>query len=145
MEKKTKLTISGGIAKKSIKNIDKAKNLGKNSVIIEKQTGKFSSRGGSFKSNSSKTKNNFTSNKGTFGKPNYISKSPPLTSDFERRKLAEQRATKRLKEENDNKNKKSIKSNTKKRELKLTVSRALSDQIEARERSLASVKRARQK
>ncbi len=50
MEKKTKLTISGGIAKKSIKNIDKAKSLGKNSVIIEKQTGKFTSRGGSFKS-----------------------------------------------------------------------------------------------
>ncbi len=145
MEKKTKLTISGGIAKKSIRNIDKAKNLGKNSVIIEKQTGKFTSRGGSFKSNPSKIKNNFTSNKGTFGKPNYIPKSPPLTSDFERRKLAEQRATKRLKEENENKNKKSIKSNTKKRELKLTVSRALSDQIEARERSLASVKRARQK
>ncbi len=145
MEKKTKLTISGGIAKKSIRNIDKAKNLGKNSVIIEKQTGKFTSRGGSFKSNPSKIKNNFTSNKGTFGKPNYIPKSPPPTSDFERRKLAEQRATKRLKEENEIKNKKSIKSNTKKRELKLTVSRALSDQIEARERSLASVKRARQK
>ena len=145
MEKKTKLTISGGIAKKSIKNIDKAKNLGKNSVIIEKQTGKFTSRGGSFKSNPSKIKNNFTSNKGTFGKPNYIPKSPPLTSDFERRKLAEQRATKRLKEENENKNKKSIKSNIKKRELKLTVSRALSDEIEARERSLASVKRAREK
>ncbi|WP_440922007.1 translation initiation factor IF-2 [Candidatus Pelagibacter sp.] len=145
MEKKTKLTISGGIAKKSIRNIDKAKNLGKNSVIIEKQTGKFTSRGGSFKSNPSKIKNNFTSNKGTFGKPSYIPKSPPITSDFERRKLAEQRATKRLKEENENKNKKSIKSNTKKRELKLTVSRALSDQIEARERSLASVKRARQK
>ncbi len=145
MEKKTKLTISGGIAKKSIKNIDKAKNLGKNSVIIEKQTGKFTSRGGSFKLNSSKIKNNFTSNKVTFGKPNYIPKSPPLTSDFERRKLAEQRATKRLKEENESKNKKSSKSGTKKRELKLTVSRALSDQIEARERSLASVKRARQK
>ena len=145
MEKKTKLTISGGIAKKSIKNIDKAKNLGKNSVIIEKQTGKFTSRGGSFKSNSSKIKNNFTSNKVTFGKPNYIPNSPPLTSDFERRKLAEQRATKRLKEENESKNKKSSKSGTKKRELKLTVSRALSDQIEARERSLASVKRARQK
>ncbi len=145
MEKKTKLTISGGIAKKSIKSIDKAKNLGKNSVIIEKQTGKFTSRGGSFKSNPSKIKNNFSSSKGTFGKPSYIPKSSPLTSDFERRKLAEQRATKRLKEENENKNKKSIKPNTKKRELKLTVSRALSDQIEARERSLASVKRARQK
>ena len=72
MEKKTKLTISGGIAKKSIRNIDKAKNLGKNSVIIEKQTGKFTSRGGSFKSNPSKIKNNFINNKGTFGKPNYI-------------------------------------------------------------------------
>ena len=115
MEKKTKLTISGGIAKKSIKNIDKAKNLGKNSVIIEKQTGKFTSRGGSFKSNPSKPKNNFTSNKGNLGKPNYISKSPPLTSDFERRKLAAQRATQRLKEESENNNKKSIKSNTKKR------------------------------
>ena len=34
---------------------------------------------------------------------------------------------------------------TKKRETKLTVSRALSDEIEARERSLASVKRAREK
>ena len=56
MEKKTKLTISGGIAKKSFKNIDKAKNLGKNSVIIEKQTGKFNSRGGSFKSNPSNHK-----------------------------------------------------------------------------------------
>ncbi|MBD1144927.1 translation initiation factor IF-2, partial [Pelagibacterales bacterium SAG-MED37] len=65
--------------------------------------------------------------------------------DFERRKLAEQRATKRLKEDNESKNKKNLKSGTKKRELKLTVSRALSDQIEARERSLASVKRARQK
>ena len=145
MEKKTKLTITGGIAKKSIKNIDKAKNLGKNSVIIEKQSGKFNNRGGSFKSNSPKVKNNYTSNKITFGKSNYVPKQSNLTSDFERRKLAEQRATKRLKEVNESKNKKTSKSSTKKRELKLTVSRALSDQIEARERSLASVKRARQK
>ena len=41
--------------------------------------------------------------------------------------------------------KKNAKIGTKNREVKLTVSRALSDQIEARERSLASVKRARQK
>ena len=34
---------------------------------------------------------------------------------------------------------------SKKRDVKLTVSRALSDEIETRERSLASVKRARQK
>ncbi len=140
MEKKTKLSISGGIAKKSIKNIDKAKILGKNSVVIEKQPGKFSGKSGTPKPRSSSTYN-----KGNLGKPNFSSKSPPPISDFERRKLAEQRATKRLKEENENKSKKNSKSGTKKRELKLTVSRALSDQIEARERSLASVKRARQK
>ena len=46
---------------------------------------------------------------------------------------------------NDNKDKKTSKAGTKKRELKLTVSRALSDEIEARARSEASVKRARQK
>ena len=40
---------------------------------------------------------------------------------------------------------KKSKLSTKKREVKLTVSRALSDEIETRERSLASVKRARQK
>ena len=45
MEKKTKLTISGK-AKKLIKNIEIAKNLGKNSVVIEKQSSKFPNRGG---------------------------------------------------------------------------------------------------
>ena len=145
MEKKTKLTISGGIAKKSIKNIDKAKTLGKNSVVIEKQSGKFPGKVSGFKSGFSKPKTTSSYTKGNIGKPNFNIKSPSPTSDFERRKLAEQRATKRLKEENENKNKKSIKTGTQKRELKLTVSRALSDQIEARERSLASVKRARQK
>ena len=69
---------------------------------------------------------------------------PPIQTDFERRKLAEQRATKRLKGDTDNKDKKS-KLGTKKENTKLTVSRALSDEIETRERSLASVKRARQK
>src|SRR6056300_748409 len=63
-------------------------------------------------------------------------------SFVKRRKLAEQRATKRLKGDSDNKK---LKLGTKKRETKLTVSRALSDEIEARERSLASVRRAREK
>ena len=49
-----------------------------------------------------------------------------------------------MKGNEDSKDKKT-KLGTKKRELKLTVSRALSDEIETRERSLASVKRARQK
>ena len=39
--KKTKLTISGN-TKKPIKNIELARNQNKNSVIIEKKTGKFS-------------------------------------------------------------------------------------------------------
>ena len=145
MEKKTKLTISGGIAKKSIKNIDKAKNLGKHSVVIQKQSDKLLGKARTIKSGYSKPKTTSTFNKGNTGKSNFNIKSNPSVSDFERRKLAEQRATKRLKEENENKNKKATKSVPQKRELKLTVSRALSDQIEARERSLASVKRARQK
>ena len=144
MEKKTKLTISG-TAKKSFKNIELAKTQGKNSVVIEKQPSKFPSRGGSSRPGSFKSKTTSTFNRGAPVKPSFAPKSPPITNDFERRKLAEQRATKRLKGDNDNKDKKVLKAGTKKRELKLTVSRALSDEIEARERSLASVKRARQK
>ena len=144
MEKKTKLTISG-TAKKSFKNIELAKTQGKNSVVIEKQPSKFPSRGGSSRPGGFKPKTTSTFNRGAPVKPTFAPKSPPITNDFERRKLAEQRATKRLKGDNDNKDKKTLKAGTKKRELKLTVSRALSDEIEARERSLASVKRARQK
>jgi len=143
MEKKTKLTISG-TAKKSFKNIEIAKTQGKNSVVIEKQTSKFPSRSGSSRPGGFKPKTTSTFNRGASVKPSFAPKSPPVTNDFERRKLAEQRATKRLKGD-DNKDKKTLKTGTKKRELKLTVSRALSDEIEARERSLASVKRARQK
>ena len=144
MEKKTKLTISGS-AKKSIKNIEIAKSQGKNSVVIEKQTAKFSSRGGSFKSNTNKPRITSTFNRGAAFKPSFNPKSPPITNDFEKRKLAEQRATKRLKGDSENKDRKTLKAVTKKRELKLTVSRALSDEIDAKQRSLASVKRARQK
>ncbi|MDC0943783.1 translation initiation factor IF-2 [Candidatus Pelagibacter sp.] len=143
MEKKTKLTISG-TAKKSFKNIEIAKTQGKNSVVIDKQPSKFPSRGGLPRPGGFKSKTNSTFNRGAPVKTSFVPKSPPITNDFERRKLAEQRATKRLKGD-DNKDKKTLKSGTKKRELKLTVSRALSDEIEARERSLASVKRARQK
>ncbi len=144
MEKKTKLSISGS-AKKSIKNIEIAKTQGKNSVVIEKQTGKFSSRGGSFRSNTNKPRATSTFNRGSSLKPTFNPKSPPITNNFEKRKLAEQRATKRLKGDSENKDRKTLKAGAKKRELKLTVSRALSDEIDAKQRSLASVKRARQK
>jgi len=140
--KKTKLTISG-IAKESIKNIEIAKTQGKNSVVIEKAKSNFVKKGGSFRPSGSgiKSKPATSFNRGSSLKPSFGAKTPPVTNDFERRKLAEQRATKRLKGDSDKKNK----LGTNKRELKLTVSRALSDEIEARERSLASVKRAREK
>ena len=142
--KKTKLTISG-IAKKSFKNIEIAKNKGKNSVVIEKQSNRTPTKSGSYKPGGFKSKTNSSISRGAPFKPKFPPKTPYVTNDFERRKLAEQRATKRLKGDNELKDKKTLKSGTKKRELKLTVSRALSDEIEARERSLASVKRARQK
>ena len=140
--KKTKLTISGN-PKKSFKNFDSNKSKGKKTVIIDKQKSGHTNKGSFFKQSSSKS---FTSGfkKEKNFKSDFVPKISSATTDFERRKLAEQRATKRLKEDTEGKERKS-KSGTKKREVKLTVSRALSDEIETRERSLASVKRARQK
>ena len=67
-------------------------------------------------------------------------------SDYERRKLAEQKAMKGIRGENNQKDKENkSKFSTKKREAKLTVSRALSEDLEFKSRSLASIKRAREK
>ena len=137
--KKTKLTISGKV-KKTINNFDTSKSQSKKTVIIDQKSKSFGKTTGN-KNSGFKQSSSFK--KGISSKNNFFSKSQPITSDFERRKLAEQRATKRLKGDTDIEKK--TKLGSKKRELKLTVSRALSDQIETRERSLASVKRARQK
>ena len=139
--KKTKLTISG-TATKSIKNIEIAKTQAKNSVVIEKSKSNFVKKGGSFRPSGTATKSTSSFSRGATVKSSFGGKTPPITNDFERRKLAEQRATKRLKGDSESKKNKL---GTNKRETKLTVSRALSDEIEARERSLASVKRAREK
>ena len=139
--KKTKLTISGN-PKKSLKKINTPKTQGKKTVIIDRQSNRSAPKGNFYKSFNNKSISNFK--KGSNFKTNLAPKTLTSSSDFERRKLAEQRATKRLKDDTENKEKKT-KLGTKKRELKLTVSRALSDEIETRERSLASVKRARQK
>ncbi len=125
--KKIKLTISGK-PKKTIKNFTSSKSQENRSVIIGKPQNKFVKRGSSYRPN----------------KPIFSPKIQTNPNDFEKRKLAEQRATKRLKDDGNKKDKK-LKVGSKKREVKLTVSRALSDEIEARERSLASVKRAREK
>ena len=102
--KKTKLTISG-IAEKSIKNIEIAKTQGKNSVVIEKSKSNFVKKGGSFKPSSSSTRPKPASsfNRGASLKPSFSAKTPPINNDFERRKLAEQRATKRLKGDSEGK------------------------------------------
>jgi translation initiation factor IF-2 len=139
--KKTKLTISGS-PKKTFKSFETSKNKEKKTVFIDKKSNRPLTKGSFNKQSGFKsTSNNYKKN--TSSKPNFGFKSQSTASDFERRKLAEQRATKRLKDVSDKDKKTKLGAN--KRKLKLTVSRALSDEIETRERSLASVKRARQK
>ena len=143
-KKKLKLSISGS-SKKTINSIEQAKTQSKNTVVIERKSTRFSNRNNfpklnikneKFKSGSlSSTRNN------SFSKP-----LPTTSSNFEKRKLAEQRATRRIKGEVVIKENKSGKTSGKRRELKLTISRALSDEdIETKSRSLASLKRAKLK
>ena len=138
--KKTKLTISGS-SKKTISNIERARTQGKNSVIIEKRSIGFGNKTNIIKKNNQKipfkNKVSISRKESMFPKP-----AKPLSNDFEKRKLAEQRATKRLKGEIPQKAKKG----SKRRELKLTISRALNhEDMEQKGRSLASLRRAKQK
>ena len=87
--KKLKLSISGK-PKKSFKNFEATKSQGKNSVVIAKSPNKFSKKGSSFRPNKTK----------------FPQKTQINSNDFEKRKLAEQRATKRLKGNEDSKDKK---------------------------------------
>ena len=140
--KKTKLTISGN-AKKSIGNIELAKTQNKNSVVIEKKTSRFGNRSSFSKSttqNTASKKRGYVNEKPT----NFLKPTFSIRNDDEKRKLAEQRATRRLKGDSTYKDFKG-KIGSKKRELKLTVSRALSDKIETKTRSMAALKRAKLK
>ncbi len=139
-KKKIKLKLSGNL-KKSISNIERAKTQGKNSVLIEKKSNKFSNKR-SFNFNRQDT--NFKKNNSTKLKTQVYDKPNVPSNDYEKRKLAEQRATRRLKADPEKKDVKN-KTSSKRRELKLTVSRALSGADEGRARSLASLKRAKQK
>ena len=140
-KKKLKLSITG-TSKKTINSIEQAKSHPKNSVVIEKRAGKFPR-----KPNFNNNKNNFTHKNTNLSTNKKAQFSQPQTniSDYEKRKLAEQRATKRLKGEETHKENKS-RGVTKRRELKLTLSRALSDEgTDYKSRSIASLKRAKQK
>jgi len=137
-KKKLKLTISGS-SRKTKDSIELAKSQGKKTVVIEKKN-RFGSKPSFLKNEiqrkfQNKPNINFQPQKPTFSKPNQ-------SNDFEKRKLAEQRATKRLKGDNTQKGKIGLK----RKELKLTLSRALSeDDIGFKARSLASLKRAKKK
>ena len=141
-KKKTKLTISGS-SKKTMSNIEIAKTQGKNSVLIQKKSSRYTNKSNFGNKNK---KPYFSPKTSTFPKKSVFSKpSINPSNDFEKRKLAEQRATKRLKGETPTKSKEG-KAGSKRRELKLTVSRALnSEDIETKGRSLASLRRAKQK
>ena len=142
-EKKKKLTLSG-FSKKTHNAPNYAQSRGKTSVVIEKKAPK---RWGERK---------FQSRDSSFNKPkitgDFVPKKTPINRNFDIRKMAEERAAKRfknVKEDSLQQKKTSLgkdKSFASKRENKLTLSQALDDDaLDGRERSLASVKRARLK
>ena len=140
---KKKLTISIS-SKKTHSAPHYAQSKRKTSVLIEKKSvrkwgeKKFQSRD----SNLNKSKSTV----------NFVSKKPSINRNFDIRKMAEERATtkyKNLKKDDLQQKKSSLgkdKGFSSKRENKLTLSKALDDEaFEGRERSLASVRRARLK
>jgi translation initiation factor IF-2 len=141
--KKKKLTLS--VSSKTLHNVPNyVKSRQKTSVLIEKKAPrrwgekKFQSRD-----------NNFNKPKST---GNSFPKKTRINRNVDIRKMAEERATNRfknLKEDSLQPKKSSLgkdKGFTSKREQKLTLSKALDDEVlDGRERSLASVRRARLK
>ena len=142
-KKKKKLTLS--VSSKTPHNVPNyVKSRQKTSVLIEKKTPR---RWGEKK---------FQSRNNNFNKPestdSFLPKKTPINRNIDIRKMAEERATKRfknLKEDSLQPKKSSLgkdKGFTSKREQKLTLSKALDDEVlDRRERSLASVRRARLK
>ena len=113
MEKK-KLTLSITSTKKTIRSIEEAKTQSKNSVIIEKKLGKFSGKPRFNNKPLNKIPRNIDKKTSNF----FTKPKPSSVSDFEKRKLAEQRATKRLKGETTEKEAKT-KIGTKKKRIKV--------------------------
>ncbi|MFL2890113.1 MAG: translation initiation factor IF-2 [Pelagibacteraceae bacterium] len=129
--KKKTLTISSSVSKKI--DISSLKKSGKKAFSIEKKK-PFRPARDHFKG---------SSNTSSFNKPDLNKKNPS-------RKFIEQQATKAFIKKDDKKtppkNKLKIKGPIDKRDFKLTVSRAMNvEEIEIKQRSLASVKRARLK
>jgi len=152
-KKKKKLTLT--TSAKTVPNLSNfVKSKGKKSVVIEKKPPrrwgdrKFQTRN----SNLDKTRTDSLNRGKEIKNDRNVNKNVGAKKSSEIRKIAEERATKRFRnvEKESLQAKKSTigknKSSTSKREYKLTLSKALDDEaLEGRERSLASVKRARLK
>ena len=142
-KRKKKLTLSG-FSKKTHNIENYAQRSGKTSVVIKKKPPR---RWGEKKFQPAST--NFNKPRST---GHIAPKKPPINRNFDLRKMAEERATRRFKniKEDSSQPKKSNlgkdKDFTSKREYKLTLSKALDDEaLDGKMRSLASVKRARLK
>ena len=141
-KKKKKLTLS--VSSKKTHNFSNyGQSRGKTSVVIEKKT---SRRWGERKF---QTKDTFNKPKDT---TNFSPQKKSVDKNFDIRKMAEERATRRfknLKEDITQPKRSSLgkeKGFSSKREYKLTLSKALDEEaLDGRERSLSSVKRARLK
>ena len=146
--KKKKLTLS--ITSKKKVELPSYTRGAKSSVVVEKKRSRqvreinLSNPRGNFNINRPKPTRKLNENK------NFNPSFTPSKQNIDLRKLAEQRATKRFKDKDNQLFKAKIKDKSKgkdqKREYKLTISRALADEeMNVRERSLASVRRARTK
>ena len=117
-KKKLKLSISGS-TNKTKNSIEQAKTQYKNTVVIEKKSKRFIGKTQTPRNAASKdkliNKSSFIQRKSSYSKP-----LANISSDFEKRKLAEQRATKRIKGEIFTKDSKTNKLGGKKRELKIS-------------------------
>ena len=150
--KKKKLTIS--LSSKKPNNIPSFKKGYKKSVIIEKKiSGRRNERRFSERENNlNKSKSRFADKTQFKNQDKFSSRNVPINQNSEIRKRAEERAKKRfkgLKEDSFQPKKSNLTKNkglSIRRENKLTLSKALDDEaLEGRERSLASVRRARLK
>ncbi len=142
-KKKLKLSITGS-SRKTLSSIEQAKSQSKNAVFIERKAGRILRKPSNQKIN--RSNNNFKTQERQIPAKNSVIDQRNIKSDFDKRKLAEQRATKRLKGEPVPKDINKRKLSTNKRETKLTLSKALSEEeIGSRSRSIASLRRAKLK
>ena len=149
IKKKLTLTIS---SKKNFSTPSYTPSSNKKSVIIEKKISRTMGARKFYGRNDKANKPTSGFQNKTKSDNNFAPRNPTLNRNIEIRKIAEARATKRFKnpkEYNLAEKKGSLsknKSTTPRREYKLTLSKALTDDVlEGRERSLASVRRARLK